>query len=39
MVIDWEVERENGVKILFYLVALNILRFWDLLIVEVEFVK
>lgn len=39
MVIDWEVERENGVKILFYLVSLNILRFWDLLIVEVEFVK
>lgn len=39
MVIDWEVERENGVKILFYLVFLNILRFWDLLIVEVEFVK
>lgn len=39
MVIDWDVERENGVKILFYLVSLNILRFWDLLIVEVEFVK
>lgn len=39
MAIDWEVERENGVKTLLHLVSLNILRLWDPPIAEVEFVK
>ncbi|XP_022328669.2 condensin complex subunit 1-like isoform X1 [Crassostrea virginica] len=37
--IDWEVERENGVKTLLHLVSLNILRLWDPPIAEVEFVN
>lgn len=39
MAIDWDVERENGVKTLLHLVSLNILRLWDPPIAEVEFVK
>ncbi|XP_048728818.2 condensin complex subunit 1-like isoform X3 [Ostrea edulis] len=39
MVIDWEVERENGVKALLHLVSLNIVRLWDPPIAEVEFVN
>lgn len=39
MAIDWEVERENGVKTLLHLVSLNILRLWDPPIAEVESVK
>ncbi|XP_061198116.1 condensin complex subunit 1-like [Saccostrea echinata] len=39
MAIDWEVERENGVKALLHLVSLNILRLWDPPIAEAEFVN
>ena len=39
MGIDWEVERERGVRALLQLLSLNVYRLWDPPVPEEEFVK